>query len=85
MRGTYASNAKGTYKSFNVNTNGVKKFCNTNATTHFCIREGETSIRYMGNTPRKHARTLDWSDKNIFHKRIESKNFAEQLLKQSNR
>ena len=85
IRSTYASNSKGSYKSFNVDTNGVKRFCNTNATTHFCIREGETTIRYMGNTPRRHARELDYSDKNIFHKRKESNKFAQQLLKQSNR
>ena len=85
VRGTYASNAKGTYKSFNVNTNGVKKFCNTNATTHFCIREGENTIRYMGNTPRRHPREVDFSDKNIFHKGKESKKLAQQLLKQSDR
>ena len=84
-RGTYASNSKGRAKSFNVDTNGIKRFCNTNATTHFCIREGATTIRYMGNTPRKHARELDFSDKNIFHKRQESKKFAQQLLKQPNR
>ena len=85
IRGTYASNSKGRYKSFNVDTNGIKRFCNTNATTHFCIREGKTTIRYMGNTPRKHSREVDWSDKNIFHKRKESKKFTTQLLKQSNR
>jgi len=85
IRGTYASNSKGRAKSFNVNTNGVKRFCNTNATTHFCIREGANTIRYMGNTPRKHARDIDFSDKNIFHKRQESKKFAQQLLKQPNR
>jgi len=85
IRGTYASNSKGRAKSFNVDTNGIKRFCNTNATTHFCIREGATTIRYMGNTPRKHARELDFSDKNIFHKRQESKKLAQQLLKQPNR
>ena len=85
IRGTYASNSKGRYRSFNADTNGIKRFCNTNATTHFCIREGETTIRYMGNTPRRHARELDISDKNIFHKRNQSKKFAQQLLKQSNR
>ena len=85
IRSTYASNSRGRYKSFNVDTNGVKRFCNTNATTHFCIREGATNIRYMGNTPRRHARELDWSDKNIFHKRKESNKFAQQLLKQSHR
>ena len=84
-RGTYASNSKGRAKSFNIDTNGIKRFCNTNATTHFCIREGMTTIRYMGNTPRKHAREIDYSDKNIFHKRQESKKFAQQLLKQPNR
>ena len=84
-RGTYASNSKGRAKSFNIDTNGIKRFCNTNATTHFCIREGNSTIRYMGNTPRKHARELDFSDKNIFHKRQESKKFAQQLLKQPNR
>ena len=85
IRGTYASNSRGRAKSFNVDTNGIKRFCNTNATTHFCIREGANTIRYMGNTPRKHARELDFSDKNIFHKRQESKKFAQQLLKQPNR
>ena len=85
IRGTYASNSKGRAKSFNADTNGIKRFCNTNATTHFCIREGATTIRYMGNTPRKHARELDFSDKNIFHKRQQSKKFARQLLKQPNR
>lgn len=85
IRGKYAANAKGRSESFNVDINGIKKFCNTNATTHFCIRQGETTIRYMGNTPRRHPRKLDFSDKNNYHKSQQSEKFSQQLLHQSNR
>lgn len=85
LRQTYASNAIGRAESFNKDINGIKRFCNTNATTHFCIREGETTIRYMGNTPRRHSREPDYSDKNIFHKKLESEKFTQKLLKQHKR
>ena len=85
IRQTYASDTKGRGVSFNKDINGVKRFCNTNATTHFCNREGETTIRYMGNTPRRHSREIDYRDKNIFHKKLESEKFTQQLLKQPKR
>jgi len=84
-RQKYASDTVGRSESFNKDINGIKRFCNTNATTHFCIREGETTIRYMGNTPRRHSRELDYTDKNIFHKKLESEKFTKNLLKQHKR
>ena len=84
-RRSYATNSKGSATSILENANAVKPFCNINATTAFCIRHGESHHKYTGNTPRRHPRLLDYRDVNSKNRKHESKDFFQQLVRQSNR
>ncbi len=84
-RRSYATNSKGSATSILENANAVKPFCNINATTAFCIRHGESHHKYTGNTPRKHPRLLDYRDVNSKSRKHESKDFLQQLVRQSKR
>ena len=84
-RRSYATNSKGSVTSILENANAVKPFCNINATTAFCIRHGESHHKYTGNTPRRHPRLLDYRDVNSKNRKHESKDFFQQLVRQSNR
>ena len=84
-RRSYSTNSKGRPESFLENPNAVKKFCNVQVTTSFCIRIGVSRFKYTGNTPKKHARKKDFSHKNNFKKKQESKAFVNQLIRQSDR
>ena len=84
-RKSFATNSKGRPESFNENPNAVKKFCDIQVTTTFCIRKSESNKIYFGNTPKKHPRKKDFSHKNNFKKKQESKTFVKQLILQSDR
>ena len=84
-RKPFATNSKGRYESFNENPNALKKFCNDQAKTTFCIRKSASRVKYSGNTPKKHPRKKDFSDKYNFMKKKESKTFVKQLIRQSDR
>ena len=84
-RRSYATNSKGSATSILENANAVKPFCNINATTAFCIRQGESDHKYTGNTPRRHPRLLDYRDVNSKSRKHESKAFFQQLVRQSDR
>ena len=84
-RKPFATNAKGRYGSFHENPNALKKFCNVQAKTTFCIRNGVSRFKYSGNTPRKHPRKKDFSHAKSFKKIQESKTFVKQLIRQSDR
>ena len=84
-RKSFASNSKGRSESFHENPNAVKKFCNVQVKTKFCIRNGESRFKYTGNTPKKHPRKKDFSDAKTFKKIQESKTFVKQLIRQSDR
>ena len=83
-RKSYATNSKGSHRSFLENYNAVKPFCNIQATTAFCIRQSQSNHKYTGNTPRRHPRLLDFRDVNSKNRKHESKAFSEQLIRQSN-
>ena len=51
-RKPFATNSKGRYESFHENPNALKKFCNVQAKTTFCIRNGESRFKYMATLPR---------------------------------
>jgi len=82
-RKTFATNSKGRPESFNEDPNAVKKFCDIQVNTTFCIRNSESRGKYSGNTPKKHPRKKVFSHKN--NKRQESKTFVKQLIRQSER
>ena len=84
-RKPFATNSKGRYESFHEDHNVLKKFCNVQAKTKFCIRKSVSRGKYSGNTPKKRPRKKDFSDKYNFKKKQESKTFVKQLIRQSDR
>ncbi len=82
-RKSFATNSKGRPESFHEDPNAVKKFCDIQVKTTFCIRNSESNNKYVGNTPKKHPRKKVFSHKN--NKRQESKTFVKQLIRQSDR
>ena len=82
-RKSFATNSKGRPESFNEDPNAVKKFCDIQLNTTFCIRKSVSRGKYSGNTPKKRPRKKDISHQN--NKRQESKTFVKQLIRQSER
>jgi len=82
-RKSFATNSKGRSESLHEDPNAVKKFCNVQVKTTFCIRKSVSRGKYSGNTPKKRPRKIDFSHKN--NKRQESKTFVKQLIRQSER
>ena len=82
-RKSFATGSKGRPQSFNEDPNAVKKFCDIQVNTRFCIRNSVSRGKYSGNTPKKHPRKKNFSHKN--NKRQESKTFVKQLIRQSDR
>ncbi len=82
-RKTFATSSKGRPESFNEDPNAVKKFCDIQVKTTFCIRNSESNNKYVGNTPKKHPRKKVFSHNN--NKKQESKTFVKQLIRQSDR
>jgi len=82
-RKSFATNSKGRSESFHEDPNAVKKFCNVQVKTTFCIRKSVSRGKYSGNTPKKRPRKKDISHQN--NKRKESKTFVKQLIRQSER
>ena len=84
-RKSFATGSKGRPESFNEDPNAVKKFCAIQVNTTFCIRNSVSRGKYSGNTPKKHPRKKNFSHKNNFKKKQESKTFVKQLIRQSDR
>ena len=82
-RKSFATSSKGRPESLHENPNAVKKFCNVQVKTTFCIRKSVSRGKYSGNTPKKRPRKKDISHQN--NKRQESKTFVKQLIRQSER
>ncbi len=82
-RKTFATSSKGRPESFLENPNAVKKFCDIQVNTTFCIRNSESHNIYFGNTPKKHPRKKVFNHNN--NKKQESKTFVQQLIRQSER
>ena len=82
-RKSFATGSKGRPESFNEDPNAVKKFCDIQVNTTFCIRNSVSRGKYSGNTPKKRPRKKDISHRN--NKRQESKTFVKQLIRQSER
>ena len=82
-RKSFATSSKGRPESLHEDPNAVKKFCNIQLKTTFCIRKSVSRGKYSGNTPKKRPRKKDFSHNN--NKRQESKTFVKQLIRQSER
>ena len=84
-RKSIATNSKGRSESFHEDPNAVKKFCNVQVKTTFCLRNSVSRFKYSGNTPMKRPRKKDFRHVNNFKKIQESKTFVKQLVRQSER
>ena len=79
----YTSSAKGSAKSFHENEIERKKFCNTAISSSYCLLESESKYYYFGNTPKKHKRKRNYSDRNVSFRIRESIKLVDKLVKQS--
>ena len=81
----YTTGSKGRAEDFNEDKIAIKQFCEVQATTAFCIRRGVGRYKYVGNTPRKPPRDLDFSGKNLANRKKGSKKLIKTLMKNQNR
>ena len=80
----YTTSAKGRAEDLNEDPIAIRQFCEYQATTSFCIRRGTGRFKYVGNTPRKHPRDLDFSSKNLTNRKKGSKKLIQSLMKNQN-
>ena len=81
----YTTSSKGRAEDIHEDPIAIKQFCEYQATTAFCIRRGTGRFKYVGNTPRKHPRDLDFSAKNLANRKKGSKKLIQSLMKNQNR
>ena len=81
----YTTGSKGRAEDIHEDPIAIKQFCEYQATTAFCIRRGVGRFKYVGNTPRKHPRDLDFSGKNLANRKKGSKILIQRLMKNQNR
>ena len=81
----YTTGSKGRAEDLHEDPIAIKQFCEVQATTAFCIRRGTGRFKYVGNTPRKHPRTLDFAGKNLTNRKKGSKKLIQSLMKSQNR
>ena len=81
----YTTGSKGRAEDIHEDPIAIKQFCEYQATTSFCIRRGTGRFKYVGNTPRKHPRDLDFSAKNLTNRKKGSKILIQSLMKNQNR
>ena len=80
----YTTSAKGRAEDLHEDPIAIRQFCEYQATTSFCIRRGTGRFKYVGNTPRKHPRDLDFSSKNLTNRKKGSKQLIQSLMKNRN-
>ena len=80
----YTTGSKGRAEDLHEDPIAIKQFCEYQATTSFCIRRGTGRFKYVGNTPRKHPRTLDFGGKNLANRKKGSKKLIQSLMKNQN-
>ena len=80
----YTTGSKGRAEDLHEDPIAIKQFCEYQATTAFCIRRGTGRFKYVGNTPRKHPRDLDFSTKNLTNRKKGSKKLIQSLMKNQN-
>ena len=80
----YSTSAKGRAEDLHEDPIAIRQFCETQATTAFCIRRGIGRFKYVGNTPRRHPRDLDYSGKNLANRKKGSKKLIQSLIKNQN-
>jgi len=81
----YTTGSKGRAEDLHEDPIAIKQFCEVQATTAFCIRRGVGRFKYVGNTPEKPPRDLDFSGKNLANRKKGSKILIQRLMKNQNR
>ena len=80
----YTTSGKGRAEDLHEDPIAIRQFCEYQATTSFCIRRGTGRFKYVGNTPRKHPRDLDFGSKNLTNRKKGSKKLIQSLMKNQN-
>ena len=80
----YTTSGKGRAEDIHEDPIAIRQFCAYQATTAFCIRRDSGRFRYVGNTPRRHPRDLDFSGKNLANRKKGSKKLIQSLMKNKN-
>ena len=80
----YTTGSKGRAEDFNEDPIAIKQFCEVQATTAFCIRRGVGRFKYVGNTPKRRPRDLDYRAKNLENRKKGSKKLIQSLMKNQN-
>ena len=80
----YTTSGKGRAEDLHEDPIAIRQFCEYQATTSFCIRRGTGRFKYVGNTPRKHPRDLDFSSKDLTNRKKGSKQLIQSLMKNQN-
>ena len=80
----YTTSSKGRAGDFNEDPIAIKQFCEVQATTAFCIRRGVGRFKYVGNTPKRRPRDLDYRGLNLQNRKKGSKKLIQSLMKNQN-
>ena len=80
----YTTGSKGRAEDLHEDPIAIKQFCEVQATTAFCIRRGVGRFKYVGNTPKKRPRDLDYRAKNLQNRKKGSKKLIQSLMKNQN-
>ena len=80
----YTTSSKGRAEDFNEDPIAIKQFCEVQATTAFCIRRGVGRFKYVGNTPKRRPRDLDYHGLNLQNRKKGSKKLIQSLMKNQN-
>ena len=80
----YTTSSKGRAEDFNEDPIAIKQFCEVQATTAFCIRRGVGRFKYVGNTPKRRPRDLDYRGLNLQNRKKGSKKLIQSLMKNQN-
>ena len=81
----YTTSSKGRAEDLHEDPIAIKQFCEVQATTAFCIRRGVGRFKYVGNTPKRRPRDLDYRGLNLQNRKKGSKNLIQSLMKNQNR
>ena len=81
----YTTSSKGRAEDIHEDPIAIKQFCEVQATTAFCIRRGVGRFKYVGNTPKRRPRDLDYRGLNLQNRKKGSKKLIQSLMKNQNR
>ena len=81
----YTTGSKGRAEDLHEDPIAIKQFCEVQATTAFCIRRGVGRFKYVGNTPKRRPRDLDYHGLNLQNRKKGSKILIQRLMKNQNR